>query len=141
MASRERLKIETSGPGLTEITRPVARWVSDQAVPGPALLTLLLRHTSASLLVMENADPDVRTDLLAFFRRLAPHADQSGMEWITHRTEGPDDMPAHMKAALLPVSLAVPVNDGRLELGRWQGLYVVEHRDAPHTREVSLHLA
>ena len=138
MAVQDVLTVETPGPGLTEITRDVA---ARMAGHGDGLLTLFLRHTSASLLVQENADPDVQTDLQAFFRRLAPHADRPGMEWIIHRTEGPDDMPAHLKAALLPVSLQVPVTGGRLGLGRWQGIYLVEHRDRPHTREILLHLA
>ena len=106
----------------------------------PGLLTLFIRHSSASLLIQENADPDVQTDLSAFLGRLAPHADRPEMAWITHRAEGPDDMPAHIKAALLPTSMSVPVAEGRLVLGRWQGLYLVEHRDRPHEREVVAHL-
>jgi secondary thiamine-phosphate synthase enzyme len=138
-AKRHTLTIRTEGPGLTEITRQVSDWLGQ--THGDGLLTLFLRHTSASLLIQENADPDVRADLHEFFRRLAPHADRSEMDWIRHRTEGPDDMPAHMKAAVLPVSLTVPVASGRLCLGRWQGIYLVEHRDRPHTREILLHLA
>jgi len=137
--ARHTLTVETRGPGLVEITRPVADWVAEQA--GDGLLTLFLRHTSASLLIQENADPDVQRDLQAFFRRLAPHADRPEMAWITHRTEGPDDMPAHLKASVLPVSLSVPVAGGELGLGRWQGLYLVEHRDRPHLREILLHFA
>jgi len=139
MAARHLLTIRADGPGLREITRDVAAWVAGQGTDG--LLTLFLRHTSASLLIQENADPDVRADLHAFLRRLAPHADRPGMGWIDHRAEGPDDMPAHIKAALLPVCLSVPVTAGRLELGRWQGLYLVEHRDRPRAREIVLHLA
>jgi len=138
MAAQRTLTVDTPGPGLTEITRPVAEWVADRG--GDGVLTLFIRHTSASLLIQENADPDVQTDLEGFFRRLAPHADRPGMEWITHRTEGPDDMPAHMKAAILPTSLSVPVAGGRMQLGRWQGIYLVEHRDRPHRREVALAL-
>ncbi|MEM1430744.1 MAG: secondary thiamine-phosphate synthase enzyme YjbQ [Pseudomonadota bacterium] len=130
----------TTGPGLVEITREVADWVRAQHSPGPALLTLYLRHTSASLLIQENADPDVQADLHAFFRRLAPHADAPSMAWIAHRTEGPDDMPAHMKSAVLPTTLAIPVSDGELLLGTWQGIYLFEHRDRPHRREIVLHL-
>lgn len=139
MAAMHRLIVDTPGPGLVEITRTVADWVAGQG--GDGLLTVFIRHSSASLLIQENADPDVRADLEAFFRRLAPHADRPGMDWITHRTEGPDDMPAHIKASVLPVSLSVPVIEGRLLLGRWQGLFVYEHRDRPHRREIVLTLS
>jgi secondary thiamine-phosphate synthase enzyme len=132
--------IETPGPGLFEFTDEVANWVEASGTD-EGLLTLFLRHTSASLLIQENADPDVRRDLAAFLRRLAPPADDPSMSWIAHRAEGPDDMPAHIKAAVLPVSLAVPVAAGRLALGTWQGLYLVEHRDGPHRRTVLAHLA
>lgn len=132
--------IPTPGPGLTEFTDEAAAWVAASGVR-EGLLTLLVRHTSASLLIQENADPDVRADLLTFLRRLAPPVDDPAMSWITHRAEGPDDMPAHLKAALLPVSLQVPVAAGRLRLGTWQGLYLVEHRDRPHRRVVAAHLA
>ena len=141
MALQHTIIHHTTGPGLVEITREVADWVRAQHAAGPALLTLYLRHTSASLLIQENADPDVQGDLQGFFRRLAPHADDASMAWITHRTEGDDDMPAHMKAAVLPTSLAIPVSDGALLLGRWQGIYLFEHRDRPHRREIVLHLA
>jgi secondary thiamine-phosphate synthase enzyme len=128
--------IETRGPGLTEFTREVAAWVR-----GTGLLTLLVRHTSCSLLIQENADPDVRHDLEAFFRRLVPPASDPAMGYLRHRSEGPDDMPAHIRAALLPVSLSIPVTEGRLALGTWQGIYLFEHRDRPHRREVAAHLA
>ena len=124
--------IETSGAGLYDVTSEVAQWVR-----GDALLTLFVRHTSCSLLVGENADPRVQDDLCAFLRRLVPHADRPEMAYLTHRAEGPDDMPAHIKAALLPVSVQIPVADGRMRLGTWQGLYLVEHRDHPHRREVA----
>lgn len=137
MAARHSLIVDTPGPGLVEITGEVADWVAGHG--GDGLLTLFIRHTSASLLIQENADPDVRADLEAFFRRLAPHADRPGMDWITHRTEGPDDMPAHIKAALLPASLQIPVRRGRLALGTWQGIYLVEHRTAPHHRRIAGH--
>ena len=104
------------------------------------LLTLFVRHTSCSLLIQENADPDVLADLQAFFRRLVPHSDDPSMDWIRHRTEGPDDMPAHIKAALSQTSLSIPVQDGRMMLGIWQGLYLFEHRDRPHRRQVVLHI-
>ncbi len=105
------------------------------------LLTAFVRHTSCSLLIQENADPDVRRDLDAFFRRLVPDADAASMAYLVHRDEGPDDMPAHIKAALTAVSLSIPVSAGRLMLGTWQGLYLFEHRSRPHRREIVLHLA
>jgi len=132
------LEFETRGPGLYEITRDVARVVAGQ---GDGLLTLLIQHTSASLLIQENADPDVQSDLTGFLSRLVPRADDPSMRWLTHTQEGADDMPAHIKAALLPVSLQVPVRDGRLVLGTWQGIYLVEHRDRPHERRVAAHFA
>jgi secondary thiamine-phosphate synthase enzyme len=126
--------IATRGPGLTEFTGQVAGWV---AGAGCGLVTLMVRHTSASLLIQENADPDVRTDLLGWLDRMVPGADHPTMRWLRHTAEGPDDMPAHIKAALLPVSLQIPVADGRLRLGTWQGIYLVEHRRAPHRRAVA----
>ena len=103
-------------------------------------MTVFVRHTSCSLLIQENADPDVRRDLDAFFRRLVPPADDPSMRYLVHRSEGADDMPAHIKAALTATSLSIPVTAGRLALGTWQGIYLFEHRDAPHRREVVLHL-
>jgi secondary thiamine-phosphate synthase enzyme len=131
-----RFTIRTNGPGLYDFTTEVARWVSTR---GDGLLTLMIRHTSASLLIQENADPDVQLDLAAFFTRLVPPADDPSMSYLRHTTEGPDDMPAHIKAAVLPVSLQIPVAGGRMALGTWQGIYVFEHRDAPHRREVAAH--
>ena len=130
---------QTRGPGLTEITRTVADWLSGQGERS-GLLTLMIRHTSASLLIQENADPDVRRDLEAWFARFVPPADDPTMDWITHRLEGPDDMPAHIKAAHLPVSLQIPVLRGQMALGQWQGIYVVEHRARPQQRRVVAHL-
>ncbi|WP_076650024.1 secondary thiamine-phosphate synthase enzyme YjbQ [Pontibaca methylaminivorans] len=130
---------DTQGPGFHDVTAEVARWLGGTGV-SEGLLTLFLRHSSASLLIQENADPDVQRDLLEFLRRLVPHADRPGMDWIRHRSEGPDDMPAHVKAALLPVSLSIPVSGGRMALGTWQGIYLVEHRDAPHRRRIIAHL-
>lgn len=135
-----RLTIETRGAGLYEFTDAVARLVRETAVD-IGLLTLFVRHTSCSLLIQENADPDVQRDLRAFFARLVPPADDPAMAYLTHRAEGPDDMPAHIKAAVLPVSLSIPVSGGRLALGTWQGIYLFEHRASPHRREVALHLA
>ena len=131
-----QLIIPTRGSGLFEFTRDVARFVARQ---GDGLLTLFCQHTSCSLLIQENADPDVQRDLQAFFRRLAPHADDPSMSYLVHRTEGPDDMPAHIKAALTQTSLSIPVSCGRMVLGTWQGIYLFEHRDAPHTRRVVAH--
>jgi len=140
MISQRILTIETRGPGLYEFTDRAEDFVA-QAGIAAGLLTLFVRHTSCSLLIQENADPDVRVDLEAFFRRLVPSADDPAMDYLVHRAEGPDDMPAHLKAALTPVSLCVPVMDGRLMLGTWQGIYLFEHRARPHRREVALHLA
>lgn len=131
-----RFEVATRGPGLYEVTSEVARWLRGA---GDGLLTLMVQHTSASLLIQENADPDVQRDLLGFLERLAPPATDPSMDWLTHTLEGPDDMPAHIKAALLPVSLQVPVAAGRMALGTWQGIYLVEHRSAPHTRRIAAH--
>ncbi len=128
-------QISTSGPGLYDVTQEVAAWVE-----GTGLLTLFIQHTSASLLIQENADPEVQTDLAEFFHRLVPPTTDPAMSYLTHTYEGPDDMPAHIKAAMLPVTLSIPVRDGRMALGTWQGIYVFEHRSAPHTRRVVAHL-
>ncbi|WP_299813537.1 secondary thiamine-phosphate synthase enzyme YjbQ [uncultured Jannaschia sp.] len=125
--------IRTEGPGLVEFTDKVASWLPERT----GLLTLMVRHTSASLLIQENADPEVQTDLRAFLARLAPPTTDPAMSYLTHTYEGPDDMPGHIKAMLLPTSLSIPVVDGRLALGTWQGVYLVEHRDRPHRREVA----
>lgn len=129
------LSFETRTRGLVDITRPVARWVATCAVDA-GLLTLFIRHTSASLVVQENADPDVRGDLERFFARLVPDGDAL----FVHRDEGPDDMPAHVRSALTQVQLSIPLCDGRLVLGTWQAIYLWEHRLRPHRREVALHL-
>ena len=129
------LEISTRGPGLYEFTRDLNRFVAKSAVR-TGLLTAYCRHTSASLLIQENADGDVRTDLLEFFRRIAP----DGMDWVIHRTEGPDDMPAHIKSALTQTSIGVPVAEGEAALGTWQGIYLFEHRARPHRRQIVLHL-
>jgi secondary thiamine-phosphate synthase enzyme len=126
------LSIDTSGQGFTDITPEAIRFVTE-AGAGDGTLQLFLRHTSASLVIQENADPDVQTDLVTALDRIAP-ADAG---WV-HDTEGPDDMPAHVKAMVNGVSLQVPVTDGRLALGTWQGLYLAEHRVRPHRREVVL---
>ena len=127
-----KLTVETRGEGFTEITREVTTFL-EQAGAGEGVLLAYLRHTSASLVIQENADPDVQTDLVTALRRVAP-ADAG---WV-HDTEGPDDMPAHVKAMLNGVSLHVPVAGGKLALGTWQGIYLAEHRARPHRREVLL---
>jgi secondary thiamine-phosphate synthase enzyme len=129
------LHIQTHGKGLAEITAQISSWVAGQNI-ATGLLAVFCRHTSASLLIQENADPDVRTDLETFFEEIAP---EDSTRYI-HRSEGPDDMPAHIKAALLPTQLTIPIASGRLVLGTWQGIYLFEHRAAPHRREVVLHL-
>jgi secondary thiamine-phosphate synthase enzyme len=126
------LTVETRGEGFTDITRDVARFVAETAA-GDGVLLAYMRHTSASLTIQENADPDVRADLVTALRRLAP--ENAG--WV-HDTEGPDDMPAHIKAMLTGISLHVPVVAAKLALGTWQGIYLVEHRARPHQREVVL---
>lgn len=129
------LDLTTRGPGLYEFTRDFNAFVAGSGTR-TGLVTAYCRHTSASLLIQENADPDVQTDLNEFFRRIAPE----GMDWIVHRTEGPDDMPAHIKSALTQTSIGVPVVDGQAALGTWQGIYLFEHRVRPHRRQVVLHI-
>jgi secondary thiamine-phosphate synthase enzyme len=129
------LEFETRNQGLVEITREVKAWVAGAAMR-EALLTLFCRHTSASLLIQENAAPEVRSDLEAWFARIAPE----DPALYDHDDEGPDDMPAHLRTALTQVQLSIPLIDGRLALGTWQGIYLFEHRRAPHRREVALHL-
>ena len=129
------LTVETGGPGLVEITREVRGWVRGEGV-ATGLLTLFCRHTSASLLIQENADPDVRADLERYFATIAPEAPGR----YVHEDEGPDDMPAHLRTALTQVQLTIPVGGGDLLLGRWQGIYLFEHRRRPHRREIALHL-
>jgi secondary thiamine-phosphate synthase enzyme len=134
------LTIRTAGAGLYEFTRDVEQ-VVERARVNEALLTLFAQHTSCSLCIQENADPDVRRDLEEFFRRLVPPSDARSMGWIRHTTEGADDMPAHIKAALTATSISIPVSQGRLALGQWQGIYLFEHRDGSHVRSVVAHLA
>jgi len=132
--------IGTCGQGLYEFTSDVAAWVAASGV-ADGLLTLFVQHTSCSLLIQENADPEVQTDLRAYFARLVPPTSDPSMSYLTHTYEGPDDMPAHIKAAMMPVSVSIPVADGRMRLGTWQGIYLFEHRDAPHSRRIAAHLA
>ena len=131
----ELLTITTRGQGLYEFTPAVGQWMAECAIE-TGLLTVYCRHTSCSLLIQENADPDVQTDLQTFFGKLVPE----GMAWMVHTTEGPDDMPAHIRAALTQTSLSIPVIEGRPVLGTWQGIYLFEHRRFPHRRQVMLHV-
>jgi secondary thiamine-phosphate synthase enzyme len=129
------IAVRTGGQGLYEITGEVAAWVVQQDVT-KGLLTLFCRHTSASLTIQENADPDVQRDLEAFFKKLAPEDPRL----YRHTLEGPDDMPAHIRSALTATQLSIPVSDGRMALGTWQGIYLFEHRARAHDRELLLHL-
>ncbi|MBL28158.1 MAG: hypothetical protein CMM50_11495 [Rhodospirillaceae bacterium] len=133
--AQDEFTVATRGKGFTEITATVVRWVAGQEIAA-GLLTLFIRHTSASLLIQENADSDVLRDLEAFFDRLVPEGDPL----YRHTTEGPDDMPAHVRSALTATHLSIPVAGGRPVLGTWQGIYLFEHRSAPHTRRVAAHL-
>ncbi|SEQ04578.1 secondary thiamine-phosphate synthase enzyme [Devosia sp. YR412] len=131
----ETLSISTKGQGFYEFTRALRDFVTTADI-STGLVTVFVRHTSCSLLIQENADADVQTDLGGFFNRLVP----DGMDWLEHTTEGPDDMPAHIKSALTQTSIGIPVVDGAPVLGTWQGLYLFEHRRKPHRREVVLHI-
>jgi secondary thiamine-phosphate synthase enzyme len=133
---QHRIEVATRGRGLVEVTGEVVRWLAVQGI-ATGLLTVWCRHTSASLLVQENASPDVRADLEDFFRRLVP---DGGGGRYRHDYEGPDDMPAHIRAALTQTQLSIPVAEGRPVLGTWQGIYLWEHRTRPHRRELVLHL-
>jgi len=130
-----RLHVDTRGKGLYEITDSVERWLAQQGA-GTGLLTVFIQHTSASLTIQENADPDVVYDLNQFFGRIVPEDNRL----YRHTVEGPDDMPAHIRAALTLTQVSVPVEGGRMTLGTWQGIYVFEHRARPHRRSVVLHL-
>lgn len=133
--AQHQLQVSTRGKGFYEITAAIANWVRESGIAS-GLLTVFVQHTSASLTIQENADPDVVHDLAAFFERLVPESDRR----YTHTLEGPDDMPAHIRAALTMTQLSIPVRQGRPALGTWQGVYVFEHRSAPHRRNVLLHL-
>lgn len=132
--------IPTNGSGLYEFTDDVLRFVKDAKIE-TGLLTLFVRHTSCSLLISENADPDVQLDMDDFFARLVPDANDVDMRWLRHTCEGPDDMPAHIKAALTPISISIPISNGRLVLGTWQGVYLFEHRTHSHQRQVAAHIS
>ena len=131
MTKLKKIVIKTNGPGLYEFTDDLETWVD-----GDGILHLFVKHTSASLLVQENFDPEVKIDLNNFFQRIVPLSSDPSMSYLTHRYEGEDDMPAHIKASLGQVSLAIPVMKGELALGSWQGIYLFEHRKAPKIREV-----
>ena len=131
--------VQTRGTRLYEFTAEIRAWLN--SVDGDGLLTLFVRHTSCSLLIQENADPEVQSDLQAFFERLVPPSDHPSRPYLRHTYEGPDDMPAHIKAAMMPVSLSIPVVNGQPVLGTWQGIYLFEHRSAPHARKVAAHFA
>ncbi len=133
--SSHRLSVSTRGKGLYDVTREIDAWLGEQKIRD-GLLTVFIRHTSASLVIQENADPDVLGDLEAFFARIAPESTGA----YRHESEGPDDMPAHIRAALTQTQLAIPVDAGRMALGTWQGVYVFEHRAVPHSRDLALHL-
>ena len=124
--------VSTNGPGLYEITSQIAQWVK-----GNGLLTLLVKHTSASLLIQENADPEVKFDFIQFLERLVPPSSSPEMSYLTHTYEGPDDMPAHIKSGLLPTTLSIPIENGKMTLGTWQGIYLVEHRLSARSREIT----
>ncbi len=136
---QHQFQIESQGAGLYEFTQDVRQWVNTAG--GDGLLTLFVRHTSCSLLIQENADPEVQTDLAAFFDRLVPPSSHPSMSYLRHTYEGPDDMPAHIKAVLMPVSLSIPVQNGRPVLGTWQGIYLFEYRNAPHVRTIAAHFS
>ena len=131
----KRLTVRTPGQGLHECTDAICRWVADTGI-ATGVLTIFIRHTSASLVIQENAAPAARRDLERYFARIAPESGE-----YEHDDEGPDDMPAHLRAALTQVSLSIPVMEGRPALGTWQGIYVFEHRNAPHARTLVLPLA
>jgi secondary thiamine-phosphate synthase enzyme len=127
--------VATGGKGLLDVTEEITDWLEQQKIT-TGLLTIFCRHTSASLIIQENADADVRSDIMTFYERIVPEDPRR----YDHNVEGPDDMPAHLKATLTPTQLSVPVIGGRMMLGLWQGVHVFEHRRAPHRREIVLHL-
>ena len=131
----DQITIPTQGQALYEFTPQLRAFIAQSGIE-TGLLTVFVRHTSCSLIIQENADPDVQTDMLGFFRRLVPY----GMDWVVHTTEGPDDMPAHIKSALTQTSIGIPVVDGQVVFGTWQGIYLFEHRRNPHRRDVVLHI-
>ena len=129
------LKVSTRGKGFYDISRDVRKWIGAQQIQS-GLLTVFIQHTSASLTIQENADPDVRRDLGEFFERLVPE----NTPWFRHTTEGSDDMPSHIRSALTSTQVSIPIRDGAIGLGTWQAIYVFEHRSEPQIRHVLLHL-
>ncbi len=130
-----QFSVTTQGKGLVNISREIEIWVNSQGIR-QGLLTVFIRHTSASLVIQENADPDVLQDLNDFFSRLVPDGDPAHR----HQSEGPDDMPAHIRSALTQSQISVPIVEGRMALGTWQGIYIFEHRNSPYRREIVLHI-
>ncbi len=135
LQSQKNLSISTIGQGFYEFTDQVSAWIKQTGI-SQGILTIFCRHTSASLTIQENADPDVLLDLTEYFEQLVPE----NQSWMRHTMEGPDDMPAHIKGALTDVSLNIPVDNNRMVLGTWQGIYLFEHRSLPHDRDIVLHL-
>jgi secondary thiamine-phosphate synthase enzyme len=129
------ITISTRGKGLYDVSREISRWIANQNIDG-GLITVFLQHTSASLTIQENADPDVLRDITEYFERLVPE----GTPWFRHTLEGPDDMPSHIRSTLTSFSLSIPVRKRQLALGTWQAVYVFEHRAIPHQRHILLHL-
>ena len=127
--------VSTNGPGLYEVTNQIVQWVE-----GDGLLTLLVKHTSASLLIQENADPEVKFDFIQFLERLVPSSSSPAMSYLTHTYEGPDDMPAHIRSLLTNSSLSIPITNSKLELGIWQGIYLYEHRNQSYNRKVIVNI-
>ncbi len=140
MSNQRIFSVETRGQGLYEFTDGVRRFVSKNGIES-GLLSLFVRHTSCSILIQENADPSVQYDLDKFLSKLIPDGGHPSMNWLTHTQEGPDDMPAHIKSALLPTSISIPIMEGELVLGTWQGLYLFEHRRAAMTRQIAAHIS
>ncbi len=132
--------VNTKGQGLYDFTDTVRSFIANNSVE-TGLLTLFVRHTSCSIVIQGNADPSVLHDLKAFFMRLVPSASDASMNWITHTAEGADDMPAHIKSAILPTSLSIPIVDKKLALGMWQGIYLFEHRDTEMSRSIVAHIS
>lgn len=133
--STHQLRVQTRGKGFYEFTREIRAWLGDKKA-GTGLLTVFCQHTSASLVIQENADPDVVADLSDFFARLVPE----DTSLYRHTAEGPDDMTSHIRSALTQTQLSIPIHDGKLALGTWQGVYLFEHREHPHRRSIILHL-
>ncbi len=140
MQQNTEIALSTNGPGLYEFTREAVYYVRSCSIDC-GLLTCFVRHTSASLIIQENADPDVQRDMQEFFSRLVPDGNEPSMQWLRHVLEGPDDMVAHIKSALTATSLSIPIAGGKPVLGTWQGLYLFEHRAHAHSRQIVLHVS